>query len=170
MIQRYALPEMAAPWTAESAYETWVRVEVLAGIAQAGLGVVPDEALADIRRAPAPSVARIRELEAERDHEILAFLAAYTETMPADSARWVHHGMTSYDLVDTAQGHLLARSMDLVLDAARSSTRILTDRALEHWDTVPAGLLDPRRFLANRNHLKPRLEELSKELYQHVEV
>ncbi|MFD5148282.1 adenylosuccinate lyase [Streptomyces sp. NPDC058401] len=136
MIQRYALPEMAALWTAESTYGTWVRVEVLASTAQAALGVVPEEALADIRRAPVPLVSRIRELEAERDHEILAFLAAYTETMPAASARWVHHGMTSYDLVDTAQGYLLARSMDLVLEAARSFTRILTERALEHWDTV----------------------------------
>ncbi|WP_239516332.1 MULTISPECIES: lyase family protein [unclassified Streptomyces] len=118
---------------------TWVQVEVLAGTAQAELGAVPSEALADIRRAPVPSVARIRELEAERDHEILAFLAAHTEAMPAESARWVHHGMTSYDLVDTALGLVLARSCDLVLEAARALARLLAQRALEHWDTVCIG-------------------------------
>ncbi|MFE4263669.1 adenylosuccinate lyase [Streptomyces sp. NPDC056883] len=136
MIERYTRPEMAALWSEETKYQTWVRVEVLASTAQASLGVVPAAALADVRRAPVPAVARIRELEAERDHEILAFLAAWTETMPAGSARWVHHGMTSYDLVDTAQGVLLARSVDLVLDAARTLTGLLIDRALEHWDTV----------------------------------
>ncbi|WP_327350835.1 adenylosuccinate lyase [Streptomyces sp. NBC_01304] len=135
MIDRYARPEMAALWTDEHKYATWVRVEVLASAAQAEIGVVPAEALTDIRRAPVPSVERVRECERTRDHEILAFLAAYTETMPADSARWVHHGMTSYDLVDTALGHLLARSCDLVIDAARDFARLLAERALEHWDT-----------------------------------
>ncbi|MEU2393554.1 adenylosuccinate lyase [Streptomyces sp. NPDC007369] len=136
MIERYSRPEMAALWTEENKYATWARVEVLATTAQAELGVVDRAALEDVRRAPVPAVERIRELERTRDHEILAFLAAYTETMPPESARWVHHGMTSYDLVDTSLGHLLARSCDLVLDAARAFAQLLVARALEHWDTV----------------------------------
>ncbi|MFF4848062.1 adenylosuccinate lyase [Streptomyces sp. NPDC001194] len=136
MIERYSTPELAELWTEEHKYATWTRVEVLATTAQAELGVVDRDSLADIRRAPVPSVARVRELELTRDHEILAFLAAYTEPMPSASARWVHHGMTSYDLVDTALGHLLARSCDHVLNAARTFAGLLVERALEHWDTV----------------------------------
>ncbi|GGO82145.1 adenylosuccinate lyase [Wenjunlia tyrosinilytica] len=135
MIERYARPEMAELWTEENKYATWAGVEVLATTAQAELGLVDRRALEDIRRAPVPSVARVRELELTRDHEILAFLAAYTETMPPESARWVHHGMTSYDLVDTALGFILARSCDLVLNAARGFAELLVARALEHWDT-----------------------------------
>ncbi|MFD0267650.1 adenylosuccinate lyase [Streptomyces sp. NPDC127106] len=136
MIERYSRPEMAALWTEENKYATWARVEVLATTAQVELGVVDEACLEDVRRAPVPAVERIRELERTRDHEILAFLAAYTETMPSESARWVHHGMTSYDLVDTSLGHLLARSCDLVLDAARAFAQVLVERALDHWDTV----------------------------------
>ncbi|WP_326589696.1 adenylosuccinate lyase [Streptomyces sp. NBC_01294] len=136
LIERYSCPEMAELWTDERKYATWARVEVLASTAQAELGVVDRTALEDIRNAPVPSVSRVRELELTRDHEILAFLAAYTETMPAASARWVHHGMTSYDVVDTALGFTLARSCDLVLNAARTFLELLTARALEHWDTV----------------------------------
>ncbi|MFJ4655866.1 adenylosuccinate lyase [Nocardia sp. NPDC088792] len=135
MIERYTRPEMAALWTDEFKYATWVRVEVLATTAHAELNIVPAADLDIIRRAPVPTSDRVRELEHTRDHEILAFLAAYTETMPPDSGRWVHHGMTSYDLVDTALGHILDRSCALVLDAARAFLEILVRRAFEHWDT-----------------------------------
>jgi adenylosuccinate lyase len=139
MIPRYALPEMSGLWSDRTRYETWVKVEVLATRAQVKLGRVPQEALAGIARAPVPAPERVHELERERDHEVLSFLAAYTENMPGDVARWVHLGMTSYDLVDTAQGHLLARSCDLLLEQARRLRTVLADRAVEHWHTVCAG-------------------------------
>lgn len=139
MIARYALPEMARLWTDQARYETWTRVEVLATEAQAHLGRVPAEALDDIRRAQVPSAARVAEIERERDHEVLSFLAAYCEDIPDESARWVHLGMTSYDLVDTALAHTLARATDLLLAAARRLRRVLADRAVEHWDTVCIG-------------------------------
>nr|AEE65489.1 adenylosuccinate lyase [uncultured bacterium BAC AB649/1850] len=139
MIPRYALPEMQELWTDDARYRTWARVEVLATEAQTELGRVPAAALDDIRRAPAPSAAQVAEQERGRDHEILAFLAAYCAPMPEDSARWVHLGMTSYDLVDTALGHTMARSTDLLLDAAVRLRTVLTRRAVEHWDTVCIG-------------------------------
>ncbi|GHF78197.1 adenylosuccinate lyase [Amycolatopsis bartoniae] len=139
MIPRYSRPEMAALWTDQARYDLWTRVEVLATEAQARLGRVPEDALAEIRRTPAPTAARVAEHERERDHEILAFLAAFCEPMPADAARWVHLGMTSYDLVDTALGHTLARAGDLVLTAAKRLRRVLVDSAVEHWDTVCVG-------------------------------
>ena len=136
MIPRYSRPEMARLWTDEAKYASWVEVELLACEAQHVLGRITDAELAEIRLGRVPSPARVVELEQTRDHEILAFLAAYTETIPGPSARWVHYGMTSYDLVDTALGHTLATACDL-LDAAVARLRsVLVRRALEHWDTV----------------------------------
>ncbi|MER6788110.1 adenylosuccinate lyase [Streptomyces sp. NPDC000658] len=139
MIARYTLPEMAGLFCDRSRYATWVRVEILASEAQAALGRVPHEAVEDMRRARVPDPERVAEIERERDHEVLSFLAAYCEDIPESSARWVHLGMTSYDLVDTALGHTLARAADLLADAARRLRRVLTERALEHWDTVMVG-------------------------------
>ncbi|WP_063824426.1 adenylosuccinate lyase [Streptomyces sp. CdTB01] len=139
MIARYTLPEMAGLFTDSSRYATWVRVEILASEAQAALGHVPHEAVADMRRARVPAPERVAALERERDHEVLSFLAAYCEGIPDSSARFVHLGMTSYDLVDTALGHTLTRATDLLTTAARRLRRILTGRALEHWDTVMVG-------------------------------
>jgi adenylosuccinate lyase len=130
---------MAALWSDQARYGTWARVEVLATEAQVRLGRVPAAALADIQRAPVPPAARVAELERERDHEILSFLAAFCENMPGDSARWVHLGMTSYDLVDTALGHQLARGTDMLLEAVRGLRCVLAEQAVKHWDTVCIG-------------------------------
>ncbi len=139
MISRYSLPEMAELWSDQARYATWARVEVLASAAQSILGRVPVSALADIRRARVPSAARVAEIERERDHEVLSFLAAFSEGIPDGSARWVHLGMTSYDLVDTAMGYNLARASDLLLRAAQRLRGVLADKAVEHWDTVCIG-------------------------------
>jgi len=139
MIPRYALPEMADLLSDQTRYATWVQVEILASQAQVRLGRVPAQAVADMRRARVPSVARIAEIERVRDHEVLSFLAAYCEDLPDESARWVHLGMTSYDLVDTALGHTLAQAADLLSGAARRLRRVLADRAAEHWDTAIMG-------------------------------
>jgi adenylosuccinate lyase len=136
MIDRYSLPGMKELWTPEAKYASWVRVEVLATEAQAQLGAVPAEALEAIRGGVVPTPARVAEHERSRDHEILAFLAAYTETIAGGHGRWVHHGMTSYDLVDTALGHTLARSCDLMTEATGGLRRALVRRSLEHWDSV----------------------------------
>lgn len=139
MIPRYTLPEMADLFSDQSRYATWVRVEILASEAQARLGLVPGDAVADMRRARVPLAARVAEIEKERDHEVLSFLAAYCEDIPDASARWVHLGMTSYDLVDTALGHTLARATDLLTAAGRRLRRVLVDRAREHWGTLMVG-------------------------------
>ncbi|MER5510879.1 adenylosuccinate lyase [Streptomyces sp. NPDC002766] len=139
MIPRYVLPAMADLWSDESKYTLWARIEVLVAEAQAAHGVVPAEALRVISEAPPPAPQRVAELERTRDHEILAFLAAYTETMPVDAARWVHHGLTSYDVVDTALGSTLKASCGLVLSAGAELLSVLAERALEHWDTVCVG-------------------------------
>lgn len=139
MIPRYTLPEMADLFSDQSRYATWVRVEILASEAQARLGHVPEEVVEDMRRARVPLATRVAEIEKERDHEVLSFLAAYCEDIPPSSARWVHHGMTSYDLVDTALGHTLARATDLLTAAGRRLRRTLVGTAFAHWETVLPG-------------------------------
>ncbi len=136
MIDRYSLPAMRDLWTPEAKYASWVRVEVLASEAQAELGTIPADALAAIRAGQVPTPARVAEIERTRDHEILSFLDAYTQTIADGHGRWVHYGMTSYDLVDTALGHTLAASVDLMLEAATRLRAVLARRAAEHWDTV----------------------------------
>ena len=141
MIPRYTRPEMGALFTDEARFATWVEVEVLACRAHGELGVVPPEDLKAIEQGRAPSPDRVRELEATTDHDVIAFLTAFAETIPGegDPARWVHHGMTSSDLVDTAQGATLARACDLVLAQADRLVAVLAGRAAEHWDTLCVG-------------------------------
>ncbi|GAA4224424.1 adenylosuccinate lyase [Actinomadura meridiana] len=139
MIARYSLPEMAELWSDEARYTTWARVEALAARGQSCLGRVPEDSAEDIERAKAPSPERVRELERDRDHEVLSFLAAFCENVPAESARWVHLGMTSYDLVDTALGATLARASDVLVDAGARLRRVLVAKAFEHRRTVCVG-------------------------------
>ncbi|WP_340688673.1 adenylosuccinate lyase [Amycolatopsis coloradensis] len=130
---------MAAIWSDEAKYGLWARIEVLVAEAMAEQGAFPDATLRLIAEAPPPTPDRVAELERTRDHEILAFLAAYTEPMPAEAARWVHYGLTSYDVVDTGLGATLKAACDLVLDAGTRLLATLVDRALEHWDTMCVG-------------------------------
>ena len=143
MIPRYTLPDMGALWTDEAKLATWVEVEVLACEAQRELGVVPDSDLAAIRQGVAPTPGRVSEIEATTDHDVIAFLSAFAETIPdpdgTNPARWVHHGMTSSDLLDTALGATLARASDLVAAKADALVGALKQRALEHWGDVCAG-------------------------------
>jgi adenylosuccinate lyase len=144
MIPRYTLPEMGALWTDEAKLATWVEVEVLACEAHAELGVVPAADLAAIRRGRVPDPARVAQIERDTHHDVIAFLTAFMETIPAGDdgsrpARWVHHGMTSSDLLDTALGATLARATDLVLAKADRLVDVLRERALEHWGTVCSG-------------------------------
>lgn len=143
MIPRYTLPEMGALWTDEAKLATWVEVEVLACAAQHELGIVPAADLAAIEAGEVPSPARVAEIEATTDHDVIAFLSAFAETIPdpdgTNPSRWVHYGMTSSDLLDTALGATLGRATDLVLAKADALVAVLKDRALEHWDTLCVG-------------------------------
>jgi adenylosuccinate lyase len=139
MIPRYTLPEMGALWTDDARLAMWVEVELLACAAHAELGVVSADELAAIRQGTPPSAAEVAEIERETNHDVIAFLTAFMRTIPGDAGRWVHYGMTSSDLVDTALGATLARATDLVLDKADRLVAVLKRRALEEWDTVCVG-------------------------------
>jgi adenylosuccinate lyase len=143
MIPRYTLPEMGALFTDEAKLATWVEVEVLACEAHAELGVIPAEDLAAIKQGTVPSPERCREIEATTNHDVIAFLTAFMETIPGgedeNPGRWVHYGMTSSDLLDTALGVTLGRATDLVLAKADRLVDVLKRRALEEWETVCVG-------------------------------
>ncbi|MET7573536.1 adenylosuccinate lyase [Streptomyces sp. NPDC005492] len=139
MIDRYVRPEMARIWTEEATLGRWVAIESLVARVQAEHGIIPAEAAETIAAAPAPDIAAVREAERTRDHEVLSFLAAWTQAIPEESARWVHHGLTSYDLVDTGLGLAMRDAVDLVLDAVGGLYRVLARRALQDWDTICVG-------------------------------
>ncbi|MDQ4098359.1 MAG: adenylosuccinate lyase, partial [Actinomycetota bacterium] len=143
MIPRYSLPEMAALWTDEARFGLWLEVEVLAVEAWARLGVVPEAAADAVReRAPAVDAAfvqRVAEREAVTDHDLAAFVDVVQEAVGAPEGNWVHYGLTSSDVVDTALGATLARAADLLVEASSGLVAALKRRALELRDMPMAG-------------------------------
>jgi adenylosuccinate lyase len=147
MIGRYTRPEMSEVFSEEAKLATWVEVEVLACEAQHELGLVPADGLAAIKQGQPPTPERVAEIEAETEHDVIAFLTAFAETIPPTGerdaeerpSRLVHYGLTSSDLLDTALGATLARATDLVLAQADELTAALRDRGLEHFDDLCAG-------------------------------
>jgi adenylosuccinate lyase len=101
MIARYTNPEMGRIWSDQRKYETWLQVELAAVDAMARAGIVPEEAARDIRSRAAFSIDRIEEIEQVTQHDVIAFTTAVAERV-GPSARWLHFGLTSSDVIDTA--------------------------------------------------------------------
>ncbi|MGI9022378.1 MAG: adenylosuccinate lyase [Acidimicrobiales bacterium] len=143
MIPRYSLPEMAGLWTDEARLAAWLEVEVLATEAWAELGTVTaDDAKAVRERAPkvdAAFVAAVAEREAVTDHDVAAFVDVVQETVGPPAGNWVHYGLTSSDVVDTALCVTLTRSADVLLVASRALVAALKERALEFRDLPMVG-------------------------------
>jgi adenylosuccinate lyase len=143
VIPRYSLPEMAALFTDEARVEMWLEVEVLAVEGFAALGVIPAEAAAAVRsRAPKVTpelVAAVNERERVTNHDVAAFVDVVQDAVGAPEGSWVHHGLTSSDVVDTALCATLTRAADLLLDASGSLVSVLKARALEFMDTPMPG-------------------------------
>ena len=139
MIERYALPEIAGLFTDEARFATWLEVEILASEAWAKLGVVPVEDAVAIRERAAFTLDEIRAREAVTDHETAAFVDVVQEHIGGPAAKWVHYGLTSYDVVDTAMSVTLVRACDLIIDAVDALEAAVTERAREHRNTPMAG-------------------------------
>jgi adenylosuccinate lyase len=139
MIPRYTLPEMGAVWEERAKFRHWLRIEVLATEAWAKLGVVPEAELTEIKaRASEVDPARVDELEATLQHDVVAFLTALSELV-GPASRWIHYGMTSSDLLDTALALQLRDASDLLLAKTEALLVSLKRRALEFRDTVCVG-------------------------------
>ncbi len=140
MIPRYTSRDMAAVWSPETKFATWLEIELLAAEAQAQAGLVPPEAARRLReRARVSSIARIEEIEEkETRHDVVAFLRVVGETV-GDDARYLHYGLGSSDVVDTALSVLMVRAADLIGAQLARLHRALAALARAHRHTVMAG-------------------------------
>jgi adenylosuccinate lyase len=138
MIDRYTRPEMGAIWTEENKYKAWLEVEILADEAWAELGVIPKEDVAKIREHASFNIERIYEIEKETRHDVVAFTRAVSETL-GEERKWVHYGLTSTDVVDTAWSYLIKQANTILLNDIENFIEILKNKAQEHKYTVMMG-------------------------------
>lgn len=138
MIERYSTPEMAAVWTDHARMQTWLEVEIAVCEAWAELGEIPWEAVEEIKAKAAFDVARVLEIEEVTHHDVIAFLTNVAEHV-GDASKYIHFGMTSSDMLDTALALQIKRAGALLLEQARLLGRACRRRALEHRDTIMIG-------------------------------
>ena len=143
MIARYTRPEMGRVWSEENRFRQWREVELAASEALAELGEVPMEAAHELREHSRFSVERINEIELEVRHDVIAFTTAMAESMKAaghaDASRWLHYGLTSNDVVDTAQALLIQECAAILMKGLEKLIGILRRRAFEFKDAVQIG-------------------------------
>lgn len=138
MISRYTRPLMGAIWTEENRYRQWLAVEIAACEVLADLGVIPPAAVAVIKERASFSVERIQEIEKEVKHDVIAFTTSVAEFVGPE-ARYVHYGLTSSDVVDTALALQLKEASALLIDGLKRLLDALRKRAYEHKQTVMIG-------------------------------
>ncbi|QIL46931.1 adenylosuccinate lyase [Vagococcus coleopterorum] len=138
MIERYTRPEMGKIWTEENKYDAWLEVEILASEAWAEMGEIPKEDVEKIRKDASFDVERILEIEKETRHDVVAFTRTVSESLGNES-KWIHYGLTSTDVVDTAYGYLLKQANDILRADLRKFTDIIGEKAKAHKKTVMMG-------------------------------
>src|SRR5271165_124870 len=143
MIERYTRPEMGRIWSEENKYRAWLEVELATAEALAETGEVPAEAARLLREYARFEVARIQEIEREVRHDVIAFTTAVSESMKAaghaGASRWLHYGLTSNDVVDTAQALLVREASEVIARGIDELSEVLKKRAFEFKHTVQIG-------------------------------
>jgi len=138
MIERYTLPEMGALWSEQSKFQKWLDVEIAVCEVHAEMGTIPRDALEQIKARARFSVERINEIEKTTDHDVIAFTTNLAENI-GQASRFVHYGLTSSDVVDTANALLLRDACDILLEKIESLLNVLKRRAFEFKDTPQIG-------------------------------
>ena len=138
MISRYTRPAMATIWSEQRKYENWLRVEIAATTALARAGMVPSSAVEALQQRASFTIERIHEIEAETRHDVLAFTTAVAESVGPE-ARWLHYGLTSTDVVDTAQGLAFAQASAIIREGILRLREVLRKRAIEFQHTPIIG-------------------------------
>jgi adenylosuccinate lyase len=138
LISRYTHPEMGAIWSEQHRYETWLEVELAAADAMAEAGLVPADAARELRAKAAFDIARIEEIEQTTQHDVIAFTTAVAERV-GQAARWLHFGLTSSDVVDTAQAIQMREACDLIVKDLAGLMEAVRGRADEHRRTAMIG-------------------------------
>src|SRR3984893_14220656 len=138
MIDRYTLPEMGALWSEETRFQKWLDVEIAVCDVHAQMGTIPSDALEQIKSRAKFSVERINEIEKTTDHDVIAFTTNLAESI-GEASRFVHYGLTSSDVVDTANALLLRDACDILLRKVDVLLDVLKRRAFEFKDTPQVG-------------------------------
>ena len=138
MIERYSREIMRKVWTEQNKFEAYLRVEILASEAWSQLGVVPKEDVEKLWKSATFDIKRIYEIEEQTRHDIVAFTRAVSETL-GEERKWVHYGLTSTDVVDTANGYLLKQANAILLDDIEKMLEVLRKRAIEFKATPCIG-------------------------------
>jgi adenylosuccinate lyase len=138
MIERYSRPQMRAIWTEENKFDAYLKVEILSCEAWSKLGVIPAEDVEKIRRDARFDVDRIHEIEEQTRHDVVAFTRCVSESL-GEEKKWVHYGLTSTDVVDTANGYLIRQADDILRKDMEAFVEILRRRAVEFKDTPCIG-------------------------------
>ncbi|MBS4024445.1 MAG: adenylosuccinate lyase [Clostridia bacterium] len=138
MIDRYTLPEMKRIWADENRFQKWLEIEIYACEAMAELGQIPKEAVAVIRKKAKFEVERINEIEAVTRHDVLAFLTNVAENV-GDESKYIHMGMTSSDILDTALSMQMVEAADLIIKKLQQFRETIVTRAREHKYTLMMG-------------------------------
>ncbi|CAI9391991.1 adenylosuccinate lyase [Niallia sp. Sow4_A1] len=138
MIDRYTRPEMGNIWTEENRFKAWLEVEILACEAWVKLGEIPAEDVKKIRENASFDIERIKEIELDTRHDVVAFTRAVSETL-GEERKWVHYGLTSTDVVDTALSYLIKQANEIILKDVENFIEVLKNKAQEHKYTVMMG-------------------------------
>ena len=138
MIERYSRDEMIAIWTEQSQFEAWLEVELAACWAWSKMGVIPSEDVDTLYKNATFSLERIKEIEKQTRHDVVAFTRAVSESL-GEEKKWIHYGLTSTDVVDTAWGVRLKKANELILVGLNEFVRVLSEKAKEHKYTVMMG-------------------------------
>jgi adenylosuccinate lyase len=138
MIDRYTRPQMAELWSEKAQFDAWLEVELAACAAWAEVGVIPKEDVDTLYAQASFDIGRIHEIEQQTRHDVVAFTRAVSETL-GDEKKWVHYGLTSSDVVDTAWMVRIRKANDLLSEALRGITDVLARRAVEHQRTIMMG-------------------------------
>ncbi len=138
MIERYSLSPMKELWTEEAKYQRWLHVELAVAEAQAELGYIPKEAAQAIRERARLNIARAKEIESQIGHDLLAFVRSLEESVGPEG-RYIHRGLTSYDIEDTALGLAFKEALAILIDDATRLAAVLKRRAVEHKRTLMVG-------------------------------
>ncbi|MGA2211923.1 MAG: adenylosuccinate lyase [Bryobacteraceae bacterium] len=143
MIDRYTRPEMARIWSDQNKYRQWLDVELATAEALAQTKDVPQDAARALRKHASFNLQRIQEIEREVKHDVIAFTTAVSESLAAAgeaaASRWLHYGLTSNDVVDTAQALMVRSASDLILSGISDLAAVLKTRAFEFKETVQIG-------------------------------
>jgi adenylosuccinate lyase len=139
MIQRYSRPAMREIWSEQRKLEIWLQIELLASEALSAAGLVPKKDLAQMKRRATFTIERCKELEKTLNHDVIAFTTNVAENIGGSASRWLHFGLTSSDIIDTAFAVQMVQSADILIEDVKSLRKVIAAKARKHQFTPMIG-------------------------------